>query len=162
METVSEATVRVLCEGWPSKPGDSDQASGCWGWGVEALLFAPLDTLDIWGWNSACEPLLGREILNFLCQNPTRQLCIWPSEVDKRLTAPRRLYVTTFTCHSARRQLFSPPVLYLWPGPSFHKWQWTAAWRHHTSWILPHPVAHPVFSFPPLIISYGQRHLSSL
>lgn len=107
-----------LVRGWQSDPGDGGQArqAGCWGGGVQALLFAPLDTPDISGWNSACEPLLGREILSLLCQNPTRQPCIWPSEVDKRLTTPRRLCATTFTRHSTWQQFFSPLCFISGPG----------------------------------------------
>lgn len=124
-----------LVWGWQRDPGDGGRAGGCWGGGVEASLFAPLDTLDISGWNSACKPLLGREILSLLCQNPTRQPCIWLSEVDKRLTTPRRLYATTFTPSLHLTAAFLPTVLYLWPGPSLHDWQWTAARRHRTSGI---------------------------
>lgn len=58
----------------------------------------------------------GREILSLLCQNPTRQPCIWPSEVDKRFTTPRRLYATAFTRHSTRQQLFSPLRFISGPG----------------------------------------------
>lgn len=95
---------------------------------------------------------LGREILSLLCQNPTRQPCIWPSEVDKKLETPTCLCATAFTHRSTQQQLFSP-LCFIPDQPKSPQLAMNCSPKasdlgHHTSEIPPRPVAE-FFSFPP-------------